>query len=101
MFLNFFKDFVLTSSYGKELFCFVYYLNLALRNLWTTLIKKLVENSILKECWNFKPLNDIYTTLNDVNTLRAEDEFTRRTKLSLRTDNEYTRLTLNAIIFLL
>ena len=45
MFLIFFKDFALTASSGEEFFCFVYYLNLALRNLWTTLVKKLFENS--------------------------------------------------------
>ena len=38
--------------------------------------------------------------MESFNMLRTEDEFIRRTKLSLRTDDKYTRLTLNAIIFL-
>ena len=29
--------------------------------------KKLFENSILKDYWYFKPLNDIQLTLNDAN----------------------------------
>ena len=56
MFLNSFKDFALTASSGKELFCFVYCLNFVLRNLWTTLIKKTIRKFDFKRILEFQAI---------------------------------------------